>query len=160
MHGRRGGPMSKQLADIVRSSTLVAALALAAPAAAAAQTLTPAEQQMASATTLIAAKPDDPQPHVDLGWALARRARETGDPAYYAKGQEEASRAIAMSPGNFEARKLEAWLLLGRHEFGRALDAAKVLNRQAPDDVMVYGFLADASAELAALRAELEDARA
>lgn len=148
MHGRRGGPMSKQLADIVRSSTLVAALALAAPAAAAAQTLTPAEQQMASATTQIAAQPDDPQPHVDLGWALARRARETGDPAYYAKGQEEASRAIAMSPGNFEARKLEAWLLLGRHEFGRALDAAKVLNRQAPDDVMVYGFLADASAEL------------
>jgi tetratricopeptide (TPR) repeat protein len=139
--------MSKQL-TIITHATILAALVASPLAARAEEALTPAEQQMAWATKQIAAQPDDPQPHVDLGWALARRARETGDPAYYGKGQEEASRAIALSPGNFEARKLEAWLLLGRHEFGRALDAAKVLNRQAPDDVMVYGFLADASAEL------------
>ena len=140
--------MSKQLTVITRATILAAAFVTSGLAAHAEQTLTPAEQQIAWATKQIAAQPDDPQPHVDLGWALARRARETGDPAYYGKGQEEASRALALSPGNFEARKLEAWLLLGRHEFGRALDAAKVLNRQAPDDVMVYGFLADASAEL------------
>ena len=140
--------MSKQLTVITRATMLAVALVTHALAAHAEQNLTPAEQQTAWATKQIAAQPDDPQPHVDLGWALARRARETGDPAYYGKGQEEASRAIALSPGNFEARKLEAWLLLGRHDFGRALEAAKVLNRQAPDDVMVYGFVADASAEL------------
>jgi tetratricopeptide (TPR) repeat protein len=140
--------MSKQLTVITCATILAAAFVTSAVAAHAEQTLTPAEQQIAWAMKQIAVQPDDPQPHVDLGWALARRARETGDPAYYGKGQEEASRAIALSPDNFEARKLDAWLLLGRHEFGRALEAAKVLNRRAPDDVMVYGFLADASAEL------------
>jgi tetratricopeptide (TPR) repeat protein len=121
------------------------------------QALSPAEQRMAWAAKQIAAHPDDPQPYVDLGWALARRSRETGDPAYYAKAQEEATRSLALAPGNFEARKLEVWLLLGRHDFGPALAAAKALNQQAPDDVMIYGFLADANAELGEYKAA-EDA--
>ena len=133
-----------------------AVLAITSPARAE-QVLSPAEQRMAWAAKLIAVHPDDPQPHVDLGWALARRARETGDPAHYAKAQEEATRALALAPGNFEARKLEVWLLLGRHEFGPALAAAKALNQQASDDVMVYGFLADANAELGEYKAA-EDA--
>jgi Flp pilus assembly protein TadD len=136
----------------------VAAIVLAiASLARAEQALSPAEQRMAWAAKQIAAHPDDPQPHVDLGWALARRARETGDPAYYARGQEEATRALALAPGNYEARKLEVWLLLGRHEFGPALAAAKALNQQVPDDVTVYGFLADANAELGEYKAA-EDA--
>ncbi len=121
------------------------------------ETLSPAEQQMAWAAKQIELHPDDPQPHVDLGWALARRARETGDATYYDKGQEAASRSLAIAPSYFEARKLEVWLLLGRHEFARALEAAKALNQQAPDDVMVYGFLADANAELGEYKAA-EDA--
>jgi len=80
--------MSKQLTVITRATMLAAALVTRALAAHAEQNLTPAEQQTAWATKQIAAQPDDPQPHVDLGWALARRARETGDPAYYGKGQE------------------------------------------------------------------------
>jgi tetratricopeptide (TPR) repeat protein len=39
-------------------------------------------------------------------------------------------------------------LLLGRHEFAKALEAATVLNKRAPDDITVYGYLADANAEL------------
>ena len=155
-----GAPCPTQLMR-VRSAGAVLAVAAAVLAitspARAEQALSPAEQRMAWAAKLIAAHPDDPQPHVDLGWALARRARETGDPAHYAKAQEEATRALALAPGNFEARKLEVWLLLGRHEFGPALAAAKALNQQAPDDVMVYGFLADANAELGEYKAA-EDA--
>ena len=44
--------------------------------------------------------------------------------------------------------KVSAWLLLGRHEFAKALVAATALNKRSPDDITVYGYLADANAEL------------
>jgi len=55
---------------------------------------------------------------------------------------------LRLSPDNFGALKVETWLLLGRHEFAKAREVAMKLNRQAPDDVTVYGYLADANAEL------------
>src|SRR5262249_54878290 len=80
--------------------------------------------------------------------ALARRARETSDVTFYSQAEEAVQRALAVSPSNFAAEKTHVWLLLGKHEFAQALDAAKVLNKRTSDDVMVYGFLADANAEL------------
>jgi tetratricopeptide (TPR) repeat protein len=53
-----------------------------------------------------------------------------------------------LSPGNYEGRKVQTWLLLGRHEFAKAREVASELNRQTPDDVTVYGYLADANAAL------------
>ena len=43
---------------------------------------------------------------------------------------------------------MQTWLLLGRHEFAKALEVATRLNKQTPDDVTVYGYLVDANAEL------------
>ena len=43
---------------------------------------------------------------------------------------------------------MQTWILLGQHDFSGARDLAADLNRRAPDDVMVYGLLVDASAEL------------
>ena len=43
---------------------------------------------------------------------------------------------------------MKTWLLLGKHEFAGALQLAAKLNHQVPDDVTVYGYLADANAEL------------
>ena len=40
------------------------------------------------------------------------------------------------------------WLLLGNHEFAAAVEKATALNKRAPDDVMVWGFLTDANVEL------------
>jgi tetratricopeptide (TPR) repeat protein len=37
---------------------------------------------------------------------------------------------------------------LGNHEFAAALEKATALNKRAPDDVMVWGFLTDANVEL------------
>ena len=45
-------------------------------------------------------------------------------------------------------RGFRVWLLLGKHEFAAALEAATELNRKLPDDVMLYGFLTDANVEL------------
>ena len=47
-----------------------------------------------------------------------------------------------------QAYVTRVWLLLGKHEFAAALEAAKELNRKLPDDVMLYGFLTDANVEL------------
>jgi predicted Zn-dependent protease len=57
-------------------------------------------------------------------------------------------KSFDLSPGNLEGEKIHTWLLPGRHEFPAALEAAKALNKKVPDDVLVYGFLADANAEL------------
>jgi tetratricopeptide (TPR) repeat protein len=68
--------------------------------------------------------------------------------AYYTKADEVVDKALKIAPGDFEALKVRTWLLLGRHEFAKAALAAAELNKRVPDDITVYGYLADANAEL------------
>jgi tetratricopeptide (TPR) repeat protein len=110
--------------------------------------LSPAERSIASARRAIAAKPSQYAGYNQLAIASSRRARETSDPKYYAQAEDALKKSFDLSPGNLEGGKIHIWLLLGRHEFPRALEAAKALNKKVPDDVLVYGFLADANAEL------------
>src|SRR5947209_5535088 len=98
--------------------------------------LSPAEQKMAWTKKLIEKNPQSYQAYSELAMALARRARETSDTSYYAKAEEALSKSLALSPDNFEARKAEVWILLGKHEFGEARDKAQRLNKRAPDDVL------------------------
>ena len=108
----------------------------------------PAERRIASARAAIDMHPKRADGWNDLALALARRARETGDPGYYAEGWQATERALALEPGHLEARKLQVWILLGQHEFPRAVEAAEAINKEVPDEVLVYGFLADGYAEL------------
>ena len=110
--------------------------------------LSPAEQGIANAKKEIAKKPGQFAGYNQLAIALSRRARETSDVAYYAQAEEALKKAAELAPDNFESAKIHVWLLLGRHEFPAALEAAKALNKKVPDDVLVYGFLTDANAEL------------
>jgi tetratricopeptide (TPR) repeat protein len=80
--------------------------------------------------------------------ALARRARETSDVSFYAKADDALNKSLALKSDNYEALKARAWLLLGRHEFSKALDLAQKLQKQNPDDVTIYGYLTDANVEL------------
>jgi tetratricopeptide (TPR) repeat protein len=109
---------------------------------------TPAEVSIQKAQAQIAQKPDHVPYYNALAMAYARRARETSDVAFYQKGEETVAKALAISPDDFEAQKVRVWLLLGRHEFQKALDAATPLNKRVPDDVTVYGYIADANTEL------------
>jgi tetratricopeptide (TPR) repeat protein len=84
----------------------------------------------------------------ELALALARRARETADPSYYREAWQATEKSLQLEPGNLEAKKLQIWILLGQHEFARAVEAAEQLNKSVPDDVLVYGFLADGYVEL------------
>lgn len=110
--------------------------------------VSPAAQRIAEARTAIDKNPQRYQAHAQLAMALAQRARETADPAYYAQAENAIAQSLRLSPGNLEARRVQIWVMLGKHEFAAALQAAQALNRQIPDDVQVYGYLADAKVEL------------
>jgi tetratricopeptide (TPR) repeat protein len=109
---------------------------------------TPAETAIQKAKEEIAKKPDYFGGYNALAMSFARRARETSDVEFYTKAEGTLQKSFALSPNNYEGLKVQAWLLLGRHEFAKAREAAAKLNRQTPDDVTVYGYLADANAEL------------
>ena len=109
---------------------------------------TPAQRGIARALAVTDKNSRDYEGFNALALALARRARETSDPGYYAQGQQALQKSFAISPGNYDGERIGVWLLLGNHEFAAALEKAITLNKRAPDDVMVWGFLADANAEL------------
>jgi tetratricopeptide (TPR) repeat protein len=127
--------------------TLVAALAAVAQTAPSAA-LSPAERSMNQANQLIAKNPKDFEAYNALALALSRRARETSDVKCYAQGEDALKKSFEISPANFDGERIHVWLLLGKHEFAAAREAARALNKRMPDDVMVYGFLTDANIEL------------
>jgi len=110
--------------------------------------LSPAERGMAQARNLIEKNPKDFEAYNALALALSRRARETSDVKFYSEAEETLQKSFEISPDNFDGQRIHVWLLLGKHEFAAALEAAKKLNQRMPDDVMVYGFLTDADIEL------------
>jgi len=135
-------------AGVLCALSVLASAAVCAQTAQTAAARTPAEISIQKAQEQIAKQPDHVPYYSGLAMAYARRARETSDIAYYTKAEETLERAFKVDPANFEALKVRTWLLLGRHEFAKALEAATVLNKRAPDDITVYGYLADANAEL------------
>ncbi len=112
------------------------------------QTASAAERRIAAAERRIAAMPQSPDGYNDLALGLTQRARDTADPAFYDRAEEAVRRSLELKPGNLEGRKMLVWTLLGKHHFAAALELARSLNKQIPDDVQVYGFLTDAHVEL------------
>jgi tetratricopeptide (TPR) repeat protein len=109
---------------------------------------TPAELAIRNAQTEIAQSPGFCGGYNHLAMAYARRAREADDASYYGKAEEALKKSLALSPGNYEARKATAFVLLSRHEWSAALALAQKLNREIPDDVTIYGYIADAKIAL------------
>ena len=109
---------------------------------------TPATLRVERALDAIGKAPDHPRAYTQLAWALSRRARETADPEYYGRARQAAGVALLLRPKDAEARKATTWALLGEHRFREALDQATALQRDIPDDVIVYGLLVDAHVEL------------
>ena len=110
--------------------------------------LSPAQQSMTQAERLIEKNPKNYEAYNALALALSRRARETSDVKFYAEAEETLKKSFEISPDNFDGKRVEVWLLLGKHEFVAAREEALKLNKRMPDDVMVYGFLTDANVEL------------
>lgn len=110
--------------------------------------LSPAQKSIGRAQEMIARHPTSFEPYNALAMAEARRARETSDTSHYTEAEKALAQSLKLMPDNYEGLKIRTWLLLGRHEFAQALETAQKLNRKTPDDVVVYGYLADANAEL------------
>jgi tetratricopeptide (TPR) repeat protein len=110
--------------------------------------LSPAERSIAEARKSIEKKPTQYAGYNQVAIALSRRARETSDVNFYAQAEDALKKSFELAPQNTDGEKIRIWLLLGRHEFAAARDAATALNKRMPDDVLVYGFLTDANAEL------------
>lgn len=112
------------------------------------KTLSPAEQSIARAKQLIAKNSKDFEAYNALALALSRRAREMSDVNFYGQAEEALGKSFEISPANFDGERIHVWLLLGKHDFAAALDAAKKLSEKKPGDAMLYGFLTDANVEL------------
>jgi len=110
--------------------------------------VSPAERRIRVARAALMRHPERVEIWNQLALALARRARETADPAHYKEAWTATERSLHFEPRNLEARKLQVWILLGQHEFPRAVEIAEAINREVPDDVLVYGFLVDGYVEL------------
>jgi tetratricopeptide (TPR) repeat protein len=74
-----------------------------------------------------------------------QQARAADSDKGVADAEDAVQKALKLSPGDFEARKLEVKVLLARHRFREALDRARPINRGTPDDVEAWGVVADAA---------------
>jgi tetratricopeptide (TPR) repeat protein len=108
----------------------------------------PAETAIKQALTSIEKQPAHYPYYNALAMAYTRRARETSDVRFYARAEETLKQSFALAPDNFDGRKVETAIQLGRHDYGKALETATRLNKMVPDDLAVYGYLVDANIEL------------
>lgn len=138
----------KRLAQLLSICSIATAMLAQTPNSSTEPKLSPAQQGVAQAQRLIEKNPKNYEAYNALALALSRRARETSDVSFYSQAQDSLKKSFAISPDNFDGKRIEVWLLLGKHEFAAAREEALTLNKKIPDDVMVYGFLTDANVEL------------
>lgn len=110
--------------------------------------LSPAEALIEASTKAAAARPDTVGPYNVLAFAYARRARETGDPAWYRKVDEALKQSDRVAPGNADGQKVRALVLIAQ---GRPEEAKKLLApllKAKKDDLMARGLVSDADLAL------------
>ncbi len=148
MNGLIKGSIKGFIKGLAIALLSLAAMPAPAQVSAVGELLSPAQQKIAWAQAEISKNPKRYQPFNQLAIALARRARETSDVNYYAQAEAALDKSFALSPENLDGLKARTWILLGKHEFAKAVALAKQLNERWPDDVLIYGFLTDANVEL------------
>ena len=85
-----------------------------------------------------------------LGDTLIRRARETGDPAYFDRAEDALKRSLEIAPKNAGAMRHLAYVFYSRHEFEPAAIHARKAVEMDATDAGAYGILGDALLEVGA----------
>jgi tetratricopeptide (TPR) repeat protein len=98
------------------------------------------------------ANPYDVNSLDSLGLAYQQRARETGDPTYYAKSDEALHRALRLVPRDLIATSGLGSLALSRHRFREALVLGRRAHSISPTTARNYGVIGDALVELGRYR--------
>jgi tetratricopeptide (TPR) repeat protein len=99
----------------------------------------------------VVADPDDPLAHNRLAAAYVRKARESGDLAYYGLAETAARRSVALLPRGPSAATATTTLAvvhLARHEFGEALARAREALELDPAEAAPHAVAGDALIEL------------
>jgi tetratricopeptide (TPR) repeat protein len=109
---------------------------------------TPAQQRIAAAKQQIEADPKKIQAYNELTLAFIRRARETADLKYLNDADAALTQGLKLDASDFQLQKTQVALLSSRHQFIEARDQATNLHLRMPDDVMTYGYLAEADIAL------------
>jgi tetratricopeptide (TPR) repeat protein len=104
--------------------------------------------QVARLEQRVQENPRDAEGFSLLGLGYQQRARETGDPSFYARSEEALRRALALAPRDGLAVTGLAALAASRHSFEEARRLAERARRLAPDLAAVDGILGDALVEL------------
>ena len=109
---------------------------------------TPAQQRIAGAQLQIRTDPKKVQAYNELALGFLRRSRETADPRYLKDADAALAQGLNLDSTDFQLQRTQVALMLGRHEFAQAGARATVLNHRTPDDVMTYGYIAEADIAL------------
>lgn len=109
---------------------------------------TVADRAVQRARAQISRDVNDLSGYTRLAEAYMRKARETGDASYYVKAEAAIQKVLLQQPDHYAAKRVQAWIALGRHDFSGALALTKKLRQERPDDYWVYGLLGDAYTEL------------
>lgn len=83
-----------------------------------------------------------------LGLAFLQRARETGDPTFYARADKVLKQALELEPEDYTATSAMGALALARHQFGEALEWGTRARQLNPHKSYAYGVIVDAQVEL------------
>ncbi len=122
-----------------------AAPAAAAPAAAAARD---GSDDLPALQAAVRDAPRATAPRVALAEAYLRRARTTGDPAFYARADGLLRGALARAPRDPDALAASAGLALSRHDFRRGLQLARRARAGRPGALAPAPLIVDALVEL------------
>jgi tetratricopeptide (TPR) repeat protein len=125
----------------------------AAPPAAGARADGGTDARIARLQEVVRATPRDTGPRVQLANAYLQRARETGDPPFYARADGLLRAALARTPGDPDALVSSAALALSRHDFRRGLALARRAGAARPEALGAYPALVDGLVELGRFRA-------
>ena len=103
------------------------------------------------------AKPDDAGTYAQLASLYMQKARETGDPTYYAKAEGAVNTSLELEPaGNVLATVVMGGLHMARHDFESALVWGERAREMAPRSYVIYGIIGDANIELGRYDAAVE----
>jgi tetratricopeptide (TPR) repeat protein len=110
--------------------------------------LSPVQRRVELAQKHIQSDPKSSSAYNDLAFAFCRWARDNGDVQLYEKADAALQHSLQLSPGNYDAKKLQVTVLLGRRQVADALKLASELNSHNHDDIGVWGLLVDANVAL------------
>jgi tetratricopeptide (TPR) repeat protein len=112
------------------------------------QSDTPAQLRIAAARQQLKSDPKKVQAYNELAISFLARVRETADPGYLKDADAALAQGLNLDANDFQLQRTQVALMLSRHQYAQAKERATVLNRRTPDDVMTYGYLAEADIAL------------